>query len=194
MISTEVLLVQRSITAKIRLASPSSALYLSGKSSKSPRMTFKAYRSEAISLAVRKPNRRKTGTGGHQPCKLCCSRNPATTAGSAKNRRLTNAPSPRPKRAIEAALASNVRSMSHSWSSSSSRRLISSRPCRPTEEMRCAVRLRIRSLTASSVCCSTRVVVGIIISPSAASHAAPCLAYQRTSIRPWLRRDTGDVP
>ena len=118
-------IAQRFITAKIRLAFPSSMVCVAGKLSKSPRMAFNAYRSESISLAVRKPNRRKNGTGGHQPCTACCNRNPATIAGSRNNRRLMNVPSPSPNRAIEAAFASNVRSMSHSWSRSSSRRLIS---------------------------------------------------------------------
>ena len=38
-------------------------------SQKSPRRAFRAYRSQSISLAVRKPRCRKSGTGGHQPCK-----------------------------------------------------------------------------------------------------------------------------
>ncbi len=64
--------------------------------------------------AVRNPRRRKTATGGHQPWTACWSRNPATAAGRRKNRRSTNVPSPSPIRATVAALASSVRSMSHS--------------------------------------------------------------------------------
>jgi len=71
----------------------------------------------------RTPMRRNSGIGGHHPCTACCSRNPATIAGSTNNRRSTNAPSPSPSKAMEAALASSNRSTSHSRSSSSSRRL-----------------------------------------------------------------------
>ena len=39
------------------------------------------------------PNRRNNGSGGHQPCKACWSRNAATATGSAKKRRSTDSPS-----------------------------------------------------------------------------------------------------
>src|SRR5207248_1240326 len=38
---------------------------------KSPRNAFNAYLSASISRRVRTPLRRKTGTGGHQPCNAC---------------------------------------------------------------------------------------------------------------------------
>ena len=42
-----------------------------------------------ISADVRKPILRSSGSGGHQPCNACWSRNAATTRGSARNFRLT---------------------------------------------------------------------------------------------------------
>jgi hypothetical protein len=47
-----------------------------------------AYRHRSISLAMRNPQGRNSGPGGHQPWTACWSRNPATTAGKKKRCRL----------------------------------------------------------------------------------------------------------
>lgn len=49
--------------------------------SKSPRRALSAILSFPISSAVRNPQRRRTGTGGHQPCRACCRRNAVTKPG-----------------------------------------------------------------------------------------------------------------
>ena len=57
------------ISAWLARVSWSSALGPMGP--KSPRSAFRALRSTSISRAVRKPSRRRTGKGGHQPWTAC---------------------------------------------------------------------------------------------------------------------------
>ena len=47
------------------------AFALFDTASKSPRKAFSAWRSSSISKLVRKPSRRSSGTGGHQPSTAC---------------------------------------------------------------------------------------------------------------------------
>jgi hypothetical protein len=133
-------------------------------SAKSPRSAFSAYRSSSISDCVLTPSRRNRGSGGHHPCTACCSKNVATTAGKANNRRSTNAPKPSPTSATVAAFASRVRSMSHSWSSSCSRRSILSALAERYRATRASVCRRISSFTSGAVLAGTRsTVVGNMV-------------------------------
>src|SRR5216110_3202050 len=85
-----------------------------GMPSKSPRKSFSAYFSASISLRVRILNRRKSGTGGHQPCVACSRRNGSTSVGSQSHFRLMVTPRKTPPNASEEAFTSSQRSMSHS--------------------------------------------------------------------------------
>ena len=131
-----------------------------GTEAKSPRIAFKAIRSSSISRAVRTPRRRNTGNGGHHPCTACWNRKPATTAGKTNQRRCTSVPSVSPRSDAAAALASSVRSMSHSRSSARSRASIAIGPPRAAVAIRSRVERRMLRLTASAVRRGTRWTVG----------------------------------
>ena len=138
--------------------------------SKSPRMALSAARSCSISCAVRKPKRRSTGTGGHQPWVACWKRKAVTRAGRSNHRRSEVTPNATPVKARREALASIALSMSHS-SSSSRRRLEiplgSAAKCRT----RRTISSRIRSLTSAAVWAGTRSTV--LVTTASFEHQRP---------------------
>lgn len=71
------------------------------------------------------PSIRKSGNGGHHPCRPCCSKNETTTPGRMYHFLLTEVPNSNPPKASEEAFTSNVFSISHSFWSSFSRWAIS---------------------------------------------------------------------
>jgi hypothetical protein len=90
-------------------------------------MALSAYFSRSISPRVLTPRRRNSGSGGHQPCNACCSRNTRTPPVSVNHLLSTVRPSKSPVNANDEALASRTRSTSHSLSSSLMRSRITSR-------------------------------------------------------------------
>jgi hypothetical protein len=90
-------------------------------------MARNAYFSRSISPHVLTPRRRNSGSGRHQPCNACCSRNARTTPPVSINHLLSAVSlSNRPVNANDEAFASSTRSTSHSLSSSLIRSRITS--------------------------------------------------------------------
>ncbi len=106
--------------------------------------------------------RRRIGWGGHQPCTACWNRNAVTRAGKASQRRSMVEPSRTPARARVDALASRVRSISHSRFRSANRSGISSL-CVSKKARRRSVSARIWRLISSSVWAGTRFSVLVLL-------------------------------
>ena len=93
---------------------------------KSPRIIFRTVFSALISSSVLIPQRLIKGTGGHQPCRACCSIKAPITPVMRNQNLLNLSPSTELPNSSTAAFASRIRSVSHSRFRSLIRSVISS--------------------------------------------------------------------